>query len=210
MTFYGTTATAAGIVVPKKYVTQVGDEGFLQQPSAPATLREPQTGVVVVVEGRTRGYWRRVPLVKRYVMKSVPEGTTRVEMLKAGEADHRLCARRRGRAQREARLTVAARPSKHASILRIEFAEQWDPKSPVARQTRRGSPPIHALNRQAINEVSCLGLLSADRGHRAARDGVRAAGAAAPCDPQKAKRLLAEAGYPNGIDVGVSCRHRRS
>src|SRR5256886_995696 len=27
MTFYGTTATAAGIVVPKKYVTQIGDEG---------------------------------------------------------------------------------------------------------------------------------------------------------------------------------------
>src|SRR5262245_54700407 len=28
MTFYGTTATAAGLVVPKKYVMQVGDEGF--------------------------------------------------------------------------------------------------------------------------------------------------------------------------------------
>jgi hypothetical protein len=25
MTFYGTTATAAGLVVPRKYVTQVGD-----------------------------------------------------------------------------------------------------------------------------------------------------------------------------------------
>ena len=34
MTFYGTTATAAGIVVPKKYVTQVGDEGFRKQPIA--------------------------------------------------------------------------------------------------------------------------------------------------------------------------------
>src|SRR5437899_4042690 len=28
MTFYGTTATAAGIVVPKKYVIRVGDDGF--------------------------------------------------------------------------------------------------------------------------------------------------------------------------------------
>src|SRR5256885_46567 len=28
MTFYGTTATAAGIVVPKKYLIQVGDDGF--------------------------------------------------------------------------------------------------------------------------------------------------------------------------------------
>src|SRR5881409_36336 len=28
MTFYGTTATAAGLVVPKTYLQQVGDEGF--------------------------------------------------------------------------------------------------------------------------------------------------------------------------------------
>jgi len=32
MTFYGTTATAAGIVVPKKYLEQVGDEGFRKHP----------------------------------------------------------------------------------------------------------------------------------------------------------------------------------
>jgi ABC-type transport system substrate-binding protein len=32
MTFYGTTATAAGIVVPKKYLTQVGDDGFRKHP----------------------------------------------------------------------------------------------------------------------------------------------------------------------------------
>src|SRR6266436_1783473 len=32
MTFYGTTASAAGIVVPKKYLTQVGDEGFKKHP----------------------------------------------------------------------------------------------------------------------------------------------------------------------------------
>src|SRR6266498_3095235 len=32
MTFYGTTATAAGIVVPKKYLTEVGDDGFKKAP----------------------------------------------------------------------------------------------------------------------------------------------------------------------------------
>src|SRR5262252_2184614 len=32
MTFYGTTATAAGIVVPKKYLTEVGDDGFKKHP----------------------------------------------------------------------------------------------------------------------------------------------------------------------------------
>src|SRR5215468_7585841 len=32
MTFYGTTATGAGWVVPKKYVEKVGDEGFQKAP----------------------------------------------------------------------------------------------------------------------------------------------------------------------------------
>jgi peptide/nickel transport system substrate-binding protein len=32
MTFYGTTATAAGLVVPKKYIAQVGDDGFQKHP----------------------------------------------------------------------------------------------------------------------------------------------------------------------------------
>ena len=32
-------------------------------------------------------YWRKVPHVKRLVFKSVPEGTTRLAMLKKGEVD---------------------------------------------------------------------------------------------------------------------------
>src|SRR5687767_8311618 len=32
MTFFGTTASAAGIVVPKKYMEQVGDDGFKKHP----------------------------------------------------------------------------------------------------------------------------------------------------------------------------------
>src|SRR5215472_11701887 len=32
MTFYGTTATAAGLVVPKKYLQQVGEDGFKKHP----------------------------------------------------------------------------------------------------------------------------------------------------------------------------------
>src|SRR5438128_11802534 len=88
MTFYGTTASAAGIVVPKKYLTRVGDDGFRKQPigAGPYKFVSHTPGVEVVLEANP-GYWRRVPTVKRLVMKSVPEGTTRVAMLKRGEAD---------------------------------------------------------------------------------------------------------------------------
>src|SRR6058998_1698647 len=125
MTFYGTTATAAGIVVPKKYLTQVGDDGFRKQPigAGPYRFVSHTPGVEVVLEANP-GYWRRVPTVKRLVMKSVPEGTTRVAMLKKGEADmsYVLDGPEAEDVKRDPRLTLVA--TRHASIFWIEFADQ--------------------------------------------------------------------------------------
>jgi peptide/nickel transport system substrate-binding protein len=88
MTFYGTTATAAGIIVPKKYMSEVGEDGFKKHPigAGPYKFVSTQPGIEVVLEAFT-GYWRRVPAVKTLVMRSVPEATTRALMLKTGEAD---------------------------------------------------------------------------------------------------------------------------
>src|SRR5262245_39117604 len=131
MTFYGTTATAAGIVVPKKYVTQVGDEGFRKQPigAGPYKFVSHTAGVEVVLEAYP-GYWRHGPHVKRLVMKSVPEGTTRAAMLRTGEADiaYALDGPDAENVKRDPRLQIV--PSRHASITWLEFADQWDPKSP--------------------------------------------------------------------------------
>jgi peptide/nickel transport system substrate-binding protein len=202
MTFYGTTATAAGIVVPKKYVTQVGDEGFRRHPigAGPYRFVSHKPGVEVVVEAYA-GYWRRVPSVKRFVMKSVPEGTTRVAMLKNGEADivYALDGEDALNVRRDPRLQLV--PSKHASIYWIEFAEQWDPKSPW-HDRRMRLAVNYALNRQSINEASCLGFCP-PAGVIVPRVMEFALQAPVPpYDPQKAKQLLAEAGYPNGIDAG--------
>src|SRR5262249_54533494 len=88
MTFYGTTASAAGIILPKNYLTQVGDDGFKKHPigAGPYKFVSQKPGVEIDLEADP-GYWRRVPNVKTLVMKSVPEATTRAVMLKTGEAD---------------------------------------------------------------------------------------------------------------------------
>src|SRR5260221_1201957 len=131
MTFYGTTATAAGIVVPKKYLTQVGEDGFKKHPigAGPYKFVSHQPGIEVVLEAFT-GYWRRVPNVKKLVMKSVPDVGTRLAMLKTGEAD--IAVALDGpeglEVKRDPRLQLVS--SRHASIFWIEFAEQWDSKSP--------------------------------------------------------------------------------
>jgi peptide/nickel transport system substrate-binding protein len=91
--------------------------------------------------------------------------------------------------------------TRHASIFWIEFADQWDAKS-VWADKRVRLAVNHALDRQTINELACLGYcppagVIVPRVMDYARQTEPI-----PYDPGKAKQLLAEAGYPNGFDAG--------
>ena len=202
MTFYGTTATAAGIVVPKKYMTQVGDDGFKKHPigAGPYKFVSHKPGVEVVLEANP-GYWRRVPVVKTLVMKSVPDANTRAVMLKSGEADIAVAldGPDAENLQKDPRMQVVA--SKHASIFWIEFTEQWDPKSPWHDKRLRQAVNF-ALNRKAINDAGCVGMCPPAGVIVPRVMDFALQVEAPPFDPTKAKQLLAEAGYPNGLDAG--------
>jgi peptide/nickel transport system substrate-binding protein len=101
--------------------------------------------------------------------------------------------------KRDGRLQLV--PSKHASIFWIEFAEQWDAKSPW-HDKRLRLAVNHALDRQKINEAACLGHCP-PAGVIVPRVMEFALQVEPPAyDPKKAKQLLAEAGYPNGLDAG--------
>src|SRR5262245_3613848 len=72
MTFYGTPATGAGWIVPKKYVEKVGDDAFKKAPigAGPYKFVSFTPGVELVLEAFD-GYWRKTPSIKRLVFKSV-------------------------------------------------------------------------------------------------------------------------------------------
>jgi peptide/nickel transport system substrate-binding protein len=202
MTFYGTTAAAAGIVVPKNYITQVGEEGFRKHPigAGPYRFVSHKPGLEVELEANP-AYWRRVPAVKTVIMRSVPEATTRAVMLKTGESDisYVLDGPDAEDIQKDKRMQVVA--SKHASIFWIEFADQWDPKSIWADKRLRLAVNL-ALDRKRINEAACLGFCP-PAGVIVPRVMDYALQVEPPpYDRAKAKLLLAEAGYPNGLDAG--------
>jgi peptide/nickel transport system substrate-binding protein len=202
MTFYGTTATAAGIVLPRKYFESVGADGFRQRPvgAGPYKFVSQRPGVDVVLEAFP-GYWRHAPYIKRVTMKGVPDSTTRLAMLKSGETDYALFLDGpEGEAvKRDPRMTLVA--TRHASIFWIEFADQWDPKSPWSDKRLRLAVN-YALDRKGTNEAACLGFCP-PAGVIVPRVMDFALQAPPrPYDPQKAKQLLTEAGYPNGIDAG--------
>ncbi|HSF28904.1 MAG TPA: ABC transporter substrate-binding protein [Candidatus Tectomicrobia bacterium] len=202
MTFYGTTATAAGLVVPKKYLEQVGEDGFKNHPIGlgPYKFVSHAPGVELVLEAY-EGYWRKVPYVKRLLIKGVPEATTRLAMLKKGEAD--FASALQGAVAEEAKRDpqLALVDTRHPSIFWVEFADQWDPKS-VWADTRVRLAVNYALDRQAINEAACLGYCPPAGVIIPRLMDYALQVEPLPYDPQKAKQLLAEAGYPTGLDAG--------
>jgi peptide/nickel transport system substrate-binding protein len=202
LTFYGTSATAAGMIVPKKYLSQVGEDGFKKHPigAGPYRVVSHTPGVEVVLEAYPE-YWRHAPHIRRIIMKSVTDGTTRVAMVKNGEVDLAMALEGEDAesARRDPRLRLVA--TRHASLAWIEFADQWDPKSPW-HDKRLRLAVNHALDRQALNESACLGycLPTGVIVPRVMDFALQME--PPPYEPQKARQLLADAGYPNGLDAG--------
>src|SRR5438034_5557429 len=202
MTFYGTTATAAGIVLPRKYFESVGADGFRQRPigAGPYKFVSQRPGVDVVLEAFP-AYWRHTPYIKRLTMKGVPDSTTRLAMLKSGETDYALFLDGpEGEAvKRDPRMALVA--TRHASIFWIEFADQWDPKSPW-HDKRLRQAVNYALDRKAISDAACLGFCPPSGVIVPRVMDYALQVEPHPYDPQKAKQLLADAGYPRGFDAG--------
>ena len=202
MSFYGTTATGAGWIVPKAYVEKVGDDGFKKAPigAGPYRFVSFNPGIELVLEA-FEGYWRKVPNVKRLVLRTLTEETTRAAALKNGEVDiaYLLTGPTAEAMQKATGFKVVAPLLSGAFWL--ELPDQWDPKSPWAdRRVRLAAS--HAIDRQAVNKAETLGF-SRLTGNFVPRIFQYALAIEAPAyDPERAKKLLAEAGYPNGFEGG--------
>jgi peptide/nickel transport system substrate-binding protein len=202
MTFYGTPASGAGWIVPKTYTQKVGDQEFQNHPIGlgPYRFVSYQPGIELVLEAN-RDYWRKTPSVRQLVMKSVPEPTTRLAMLKNQEADvaYGIFGPLAEEVQHDPHLKLE--PVVPPGTQWLLLANQYDPGSPWA-DTRVRLAANHAINWQAVNEAETLG-------HSLLTGSIipRKFEYALPLEPYgynpaKAKQLLKEAGYPNGLDAG--------
>jgi peptide/nickel transport system substrate-binding protein len=202
MAFYGTSATGAGWIVPKKHVEKVGDEAFRKAPvgAGPYKFVSFNPGVELVVEAFPE-YWRKAPAVKRVVMKSITDETTRAAAVKAGEID---VAYLFGGAvaqdlQRSPGIKVVA-PLLYG-IYWLDFLDRWDPKSPWHDRRVRLAASL-AIDRDAINQAEMLGLGKSTAGFVPPQFEFALNVETPRHDVKRAKQLLAEAGYANGFDGG--------
>ena len=202
MTFYGTTATGAGWIVPKKYVEKVGDDGFKKAPigAGPYKFVSMTPGIELTMEA-FEGYWRKVPSVKRVVLKSVPDETTRAAALKRGEVDAAYFLN--GPIAEDVRKSPGLKLTavRTNTVFFLDFVDQWNPKSPWADPRVRMAASL-AIDRKSINEAESLGF-SGLTGNIVPRHMEFALPIEPhPYDPGKAKQLLAQAGHANGFDGG--------
>jgi peptide/nickel transport system substrate-binding protein len=203
MAFYGQTATGAAWIVPKAYVEKVGEDGFKRAPigAGPYKFVSFKPGVELVVEA-FEGYWRKVPSVKRLILKSLPEETTRAAALKNGEVD--IAYLLTGPVAEDVRRTPGFKlvsRTHSPAVFWLDLPDQWDSKSPWA-DVRVRKAASFAIDRQALNQAETLGFSKITGSIIPAALEFSKTFPPDPYDPARAKRLLAEAGYPSGFDAG--------
>jgi peptide/nickel transport system substrate-binding protein len=201
LTFY-VAATGAGWIVPKKYVEQVGEDGFKKAPvgAGPYRFVSFTPGLELTLEA-FEPYWRKTPSVKRLVFRVIPDESTRLAALKRGEVDIVYSIRGELAEELEHTKGLTLKPTSLQATFFLYFADQWDPKSPWHDPRVRLAASL-AIDRTTINQALTLG-------HS------RITGSIIPdifdyywpppapvYDPAKARHLLAEAGYPAGFDAG--------
>ncbi|MBI4765073.1 MAG: ABC transporter substrate-binding protein [Deltaproteobacteria bacterium] len=203
--FLGRLWWATGMM-PQKYREQVGDKGFAEKPVG--------TGPYKWVEYKQDNYWkveavkkhfRHTPAIKTFKMVYVPEHATRLAMLKAGEADitnvigpHTVEVK----ADPNLRLVLG----KYTALTVLTFADLTFPKDPSPfHDIRVREAASLAVDREGITKKVLFGMsepygdfcspITMGHDKNIKPD---------PYNPERAKKLLADAGYPKGFETMIT------
>jgi peptide/nickel transport system substrate-binding protein len=198
-----------GTVMPKKYIEAVGTKGFREKPigSGPWKFVRSVPGDRIEYEAVDSPHWRGTPQFKRLTLLLIPEQSTRLAMVRTGEAAIASIGPDALKDVRAGGMKVVTVPGTMQAIYQF-----WGLYRPEAK----GSPVTDVRVREALS-------LSIDR--QQIIDHVMAKEARWPLpftvyrysidvtiprwedwsktalryDLPRAKKLLAEAGYPNGF-----------
>ena len=172
-------------------------------------LEEFGTGPFIIVDHlpgertvmvRNPDYWEEgKPYLDELIVEYIPEAATRAEALKSGDIDvvYQLEPQSVEGLEAHPDTVVLNRPSLSwiGLVMRVD-RPPFDNK--LVRQAMQA-----ATDRQAINQAALLGLGEIAYDHIIPQNDPRFAPQHKPPEynPELAKQLLAEAGYPDGIDV---------
>ena len=193
-----------GWIVPGHYYQKVGRDGFKANPmgAGPYKFVSQEAGVQMVFEAWDE-YWRRSPGVKTIVVKGITDLTARMAGLQTGELD-----------------LAYGMTGKLLPRLMADRSLRWDrnftgPWWLLFPGYNEAGSPFHdkrvrqavslAINRQFLvkQETQGIGIPWGNWVNQENRDALRGDGKDLPVpeyNPEKAKQLMGQAGFPNGFD----------
>jgi peptide/nickel transport system substrate-binding protein len=198
----------SNFMVSKTYVEKVGNDAADTHPigTGPYTLAERKRGVsikVTTIPG-VENHWRVTPEFKDIIFYGVPEESTRVAMLKVGEADM-------------APISMDSVNSVKASKFNIvSIKDMWAPRIVIGGMVQTDlarnnstAPWAKKEVRQALNYAVDKDSIARNifKGEAAANFHPflfnTLAAPVYPYDAAKARQMLTAAGYPNGFQVNL-------
>lgn len=213
-------------VYPKKYMDQVGEDGFRKSPvfSGPFEFREHRRGERFSLKAVTQ-HWRVVPEFAEINFIVAPETATAIAMLKTGFADIApIPATAKGELQSPGlRIVRSVSASEdfivlggmYYTVARPGFGQgdpwvgSFDIKDPMGGE--KALKVRQALN-LAVDRQAILDKILLGEGYVSTltfsflKEGApwwNSTWKPYPYDPKRAKELLGEAGYPNGFEVNL-------
>ena len=195
----------------KKYVETVGEDKANREPigTGPYRLAKYVPGSQVELEAIDRPHWRVQPKWDRIVFMNVPEATTRWAMLQSKRIDLASITMDQVKTAQSAGISVFRSTS--PSTISILFGGLFDRLHP----NYQGTDPWHdirvrealqiSIDRQALNKTFYANL-----GTYEPQQLIRLAPLSTlkdypvPYDPERAKRLLKDAGYEKGFTVKIA------
>jgi peptide/nickel transport system substrate-binding protein len=187
-------------IVPKKHTEKVGEEAF----GSTATVG---TGPWKLVEWKRDQYirleafdqhWRGKPAFKYLVFRAIPEVATAVAELKTGGVD--IIRNVNADLMPDIKNNPATRIST-TPILRVHYVSLDMRSAPFDKKAARQAAN-YAIDKQSMIQKMMAGLgKQVATVVQPAAFGFDPSVQPYPYDPKKAKELLAQAGYPNGVDI---------
>jgi len=196
----------AWAMVPPGYFAEVGQEGFDEHPigTGPFKFVEWAKGDHITLEANEE-YWRGAPKIKTLSFRPIPESSTRVAAIQTGEVDivTRLTSE-------EAQSLMGAEDVKIISypqtrIWYIAFNNLTTGVGQPTEDARVRQAMNYAVDVDTIIDALFDGFAKPATGYVATGELGYGAVEAFGYDPELAKSLLAEAGYPDGFEMDMAC-----
>jgi len=194
-------------IVPPKYLKSVGDEEFSKKPvgTGPYKFVEWRKAEHLIVEANT-DYWKDspkgMPKIKTIVFRTIPETTTQIAELLSGGVDiiRNVPPDQIAVVKDSANARISATKILRVNSLMLDSAGRAS-NTPLTNQKVREAI-AHAINVDEMLKTILSGYAERTAtGVNPLHFGFDGSVKPYPYDPERAKKLLAEAGYPNGFEV---------